>query len=162
MALRVIDQRRQDDFQPKIFAVLPLDDHLTGDVPGRQTGDPPQRVDPGGRSSLQPDRLPDTGRSRIPNGMRFELPVLLAARFCQVVRVIFRAENDLVVHTRQQEIGDIDRKRSVSAFVTPRERSIDPDSSVVIDRAEHEEYALTALRRRNLDGATIPTGAEKP
>src|SRR5215211_338518 len=108
MALRVIDQRREDNFEPEVFAVLPLDDHLTGDVPGRQAGYPAQRVDPGGRSSLQPDRLPDTGRSRIPDRMRFELPVLLAAWFGQVVRVIFRAENDLVVHTRQQEIGDVD------------------------------------------------------
>src|SRR5215218_2107641 len=120
MALRVLDKRRQDDFEPEVFPVLAFDHHLTGDVPGRETGDPLQRIDPGRWSSLQPDRLPDTGRSRIPDGMRLELPVLLAARLGQVLRVVLGAENDLVLYAREQEIGDINRKRRVSTFVTAR------------------------------------------
>ena len=146
-----------NDFEPEVFPVLPLDDDLTGDVPGRQTGYPPQRVDPGLRSSLQPDGLPDAGRSGIPDGMRFELPVLLAARLGQVMRVILGAENDFVLRTRTQEIGDIDRKRRESAFVTARVRSVDPHPRGVIDRPEHEENALSALSRGNLDGAPVPT-----
>ena len=63
--------------------------------------------------------------------MRFELPVLLAARLGQVVRVILGAENDLMLRTGEQEIGDIDRKRRVSTFVAARERPVDPDPSVV-------------------------------
>src|SRR5215207_11277623 len=126
VSLRVIDQRREDDFEPEIIPALPFNDHLTGDVPGSQTWYPPQRVDPGRWSSLQPDCLPDAGRSGIPDGVRIELPVLLAARLGQVVRVILGAENDLVLRTGEQEIGDIDRKRRVSAFVTARIRSVDP------------------------------------
>src|SRR5215211_8219 len=120
MALRVLDERRQDDFEPEVFPVLAFDDHLTGDVPGRKTGDPLQRVNPGRWSSLQPDRLPDAGRSGIPDGMGFELPVLFAARLGEVLRVVLGAENDLVLHTGEQEIGDINRKRRVSTFMTAR------------------------------------------
>src|SRR5687767_15586276 len=94
--------------------------------------------------------------------MRFELPVLLAAGLGQVVRVILGAENDLVLRTGEQVIGDIDRKGCVSALVTARIRSVDPDPGRVIDRPEHEDYPLPALRRENLYGAPVPTRAEKP
>src|SRR5688572_5879183 len=93
--------------------------------------------------------------------MRFELPVLLATRLGQVVRVVFGAENDLMPRAREQKIGDIDRKRCVSAFVTTRIRPVDPHPSGVIDRPEHEEYPLPALRRGNLDGAPVPARAEE-
>src|SRR4051812_5297466 len=94
--------------------------------------------------------------------MRFKLPVLLATRLGQVLGVVLGAENDLVLHTREQGIGDIDRKRRVSALVTARKCPIDPHPGGVVDGPEREEYALPALRRSNRDGAPVPTRAEKP
>jgi hypothetical protein len=93
--------------------------------------------------------------------MWLELPVLLATRLGQVVRVVFGTENDLMLRIREQEIGDIDRKRRIAAFVAARVRPVDPHPSGVIDRPEHEEYPLPALRRGNLDGASVPARAEE-
>ena len=44
---------------------------------------------------LHPDGLPDAGRARIPDRMRLELPVLLAARLGEIVRIVLGADHDL-------------------------------------------------------------------
>ena len=64
---------------------------------------------------LEPDRLPDAGRARIPDRVRLELPVLLAARLRQVGWIVFGAHDDLARRAAVQESRDVDGERRVAA-----------------------------------------------
>src|SRR5215204_7251275 len=76
------------DAETQILPPLALEPHLNADFPPRQAGceaDPP---DPCRRDLLDPHRLPNARRARIPDGVRLQLPVLFAARLGQVMRIV--------------------------------------------------------------------------
>ena len=60
----------------------------------RRSGVQRRLADAGGGHALQPDGLPDAGGARVPDRVRLELPVLLAARLGEVVRVVLGADDD--------------------------------------------------------------------
>ena len=47
------------------------------------------------RDRFEPDRLPDPGRPRVPDAVRLEQPVLLAARFREIARIVLGTDDDL-------------------------------------------------------------------
>ena len=68
---------------------------LESNLPALEVRRPVQYLDSGFRHDLEPDGLPDARGARIPNTVRLERPVLFAARFCKVVRVVFGSHDDL-------------------------------------------------------------------
>ena len=110
------------------------------------------------RHRLHPDRLPDAGRARVPDRVRLELPVLLAARLGEVVRVVLGAHDDLACARRRTRSRDVERERRVAALVSPT-AAVDPDGRAVVDGAEVEDQSLLARSRRELDRASIPAAA---
>src|SRR5262245_36596951 len=91
--------------------------HFDADFPPLEIRRPADRADPGARYALEPHGLPNTRRARIPDRMRFELPVLFAARLLEIARVVVRAHDDLEAALRVDVVGDVDRERRVAAFV---------------------------------------------
>jgi hypothetical protein len=49
--------------------------------------------------------------------VRLELPVLLPARLGEVVRIVVRADDDLLRPALAEHLGDVDGERSVAALV---------------------------------------------
>src|SRR5688500_19674564 len=60
-----------------------------------QVGRPAQSADPARRQRLEPHRLPDPAGARVPDRVRLEQPVLLAARLREIERVVFGPHHDL-------------------------------------------------------------------
>ncbi len=68
---------------------------------------PAQSLNIGGRYTLKPDALPDAGSARIPDRMRFQLPVLLAAWLGQIVWIVIYAHGDDLVAGVVQCMGNV-------------------------------------------------------
>ena len=114
----------------------------------------------GARDHLHPDGLPDAGRPRIPDGMRRDLPVLLAARFGEVVRVVFGA-NDELDRGLIGASGDVERERRIAALVAAEASAVDPDGGVVVDRAEVQQDPVALLDRWQNQRRAIPARAQE-
>jgi len=91
--------------------------------------------------------------------VRLRLPVLLAARLRQVGRLVLRPDDDLLLALRQEEAGDVDGERRVSALVARDRQAVDPDRRGVVDGAEAQEQPVPVRQRRRLEGAAIPARA---
>src|SRR4051794_12808571 len=72
------------------------------DFPTFQDAIPLQGVDPRCGKLLNPYRLPDARRSRIPDSVRIQLPILLPARFGEIGWVINRAHDNSLAARAQQ------------------------------------------------------------
>ena len=106
------------------------------DFPSHEVGrvlDHPQR---GLRDAFHPDRLPDAGRPRIPHRVRFQLPVLFAARLGEIDRVIVDAHDNLELAGGGDERRDVERERRVATFVRAHSDAIHPDRGRIIHGAE--------------------------
>src|SRR5262245_20686369 len=71
-----------------------LDPGAELDLPPFQIERPVETFNPGGWHDLEPNALPDAGRARIPDRVRLELPILLAARLGEVVWIVIGADDD--------------------------------------------------------------------
>jgi hypothetical protein len=101
-----------------------------------------------GGHHLEPDRLPDSGGPPVPNGVRLELPILLATGFGEIMRIIEGAHRDDVLAARAKKAGDVDFEGRVSARMPSDHRLVDPHRRLVVDRAEVENDAfLLGVRR---------------
>ena len=152
--------------RPKLHAELqrlpahPAQPGLESELPAFEIRRPSDALDPGGRHCFEPYRLPYTCRSRIPDGMWFELPVLFSARLRKVAGIVFGAHDDC--EGRQSgEASQIDRERRVAALVRSRLVPVDPDGGTVVDGAEVQEQATLGWRRGHIDRAPVPTRAKE-
>ena len=90
---------------------------------------------------LEPHRLPDTGRSRIPDLVRCGPPVLLPARDRERPGLVVGShdEFDRLAVGRTGDLGDVDRERRVAADVPPDQRAVGPHLRFTIHRSEVDE-----------------------
>ena len=99
----------------------PSTQRLEADLPALDVAASSGRVPIAGRGhALEPDRLPDAGRARIPDRVRLELPVLLAARLGEVVRDRRRRARRPSAARGIAAVGDVGAERRVAAFVLRR------------------------------------------
>ena len=111
---------------------------------------PADFLDVGARHLLEPDGLPDAGGARVPDRMRLELPVLLAARLRQIVRVVLSMHRHCLRARRIEQVCDVRPKWRVPAFVRHRKAVVDPDLRRVIDRAEPQDHSTVVRNQREL------------
>src|SRR5678815_3081953 len=108
------------------------------------------------RHALEPDRLPDAAGARIPDRMRLELPVLLAARLTEVVGVVLGKYGHRLSSRVVQRSGDVRLERRVAPFVSRDVAAVDPHLCDIIDRTEVQEHTLAFCP--DLEVALIPAG----
>ena len=118
-------------------------------------------ADPRIGHDLHPDRLPDAGGPRIPDRMRLQLPVLLAARLGQILRVVFDPDDDLEGLGAECARREVDRERRVAADVMADREAAGPHRRFVIDRAEMQQEPFAFAEPRHRNAAPIPAGAKK-
>src|SRR5918995_3382760 len=133
------------------------------DLPPLHVWRPAQAIDPDVGDTLEPHRLPDTGRPWIPDRMRLRHPVLFAARLFEVERIVLGADDNLALIVAIDRGGDVAGKRHVAALVRPDHRAIRPDRGAIIDGAKVQQDARTIRRyRRYGDAAAVPARLEEP
>ena len=96
------------------------------------------------RHSFQPDVLPDAALRGIPDVSAID--ALLAAQLTAELAWIGNAYEQLerlqcIVRIRQT-VGDVERKRCVSARVGAEQPPVAPDGAHRIDRLEMQQYAI--------------------
>src|SRR5687768_6282392 len=92
------------------------------------------------RHSLEPDRLPDSRCSGIPDGVRLQLPILLATRLRQLMRVVIHLHRHPLTPRLLEHMGDIGPERRVPAFVRDSQAVIYPYPGGVINSAESQNH----------------------
>ncbi len=111
---------------------------------------------------LQPDGLPDAGGAPVPDRVRWRLPILLAARLAEVVRIVLGPHHD---HGGRRSDGqrrrDVCLERRVPALVPGHVDAVDPNIGAIIDRPEVEQESLVILacERVKIDLAPVPDHA---
>ncbi len=98
--------------------------------------------------------------------MRIELPILLAARLGQIVRVIFSTHHNCL-SALDQAISNIGMKRGAPSFMLGDEPAVHPNGRAIIDCFEMEEKALASRGRRlgelpAIPARTVETGSAHP
>src|SRR3954451_6784107 len=88
--------------------------------------------------------------------MRFEFPILFAARLFQIRRVVLGAHNDFLLASVAQRGGYLYRKRSVATFMLKYFYSVDPNRRGIIDRTKMEHEPLARFHHRPVEVASIP------
>ena len=111
--------------------------------------------DIGRRHALEPDRLPDAGGAVIPDGVRLELPVLLAARLGQVVGMVLGTDDQDLRSVGGQRGGDVGGEGSLPADMIGDEGAVHPDPGRIVDGAEVQQQA-PPVERRGVEVAAIP------
>src|SRR3954454_9506946 len=92
---------------------------------------------------FQPNRLPDTRGARIPDGVRLQLPVLLATRLGQVVWIVLRPDHNDLGSGRREQVCDVGMEWGVASFMPGGKPSIDPYLGREIDRPEVKQEPLS-------------------
>src|SRR5215207_9658913 len=82
------------DAESQSLASVALQPRIEADFPAGEVWRECQPIDACSRNLFEPHGLPDTGRARIPDGVRLQPPVLLAARLGEILRVIFRPDDN--------------------------------------------------------------------
>src|SRR5689334_6166398 len=77
--------------------------------------------------------------------MGLELPVLLAARLRQVMRVVACHQGYRLHGTRNQRSGDVRPERRMPAFMTRDQAAIHPYLRRIIDRGQVEDHVFAAV-----------------
>src|SRR5947209_4844795 len=116
---------------------------LNTDLPTFEIGCPSNRVDVTLRDFFKPDALPNAGCSRIPDGMRISLPVLLSTRLGKIERIIVRADYNLLRSGFTENVSDVCVERRVPALMRTDLGSIHPHGSSVIDCFEVKDQAIS-------------------
>src|SRR5690242_12033076 len=130
----------QGDVHVKIVGHLPDDPRFKTDGIGFDLGSPPDLFNIIIRHLLKPDCLPDSRGSRVPDGMRLQLPILLAARLGQLMRIVFHMHCHSLLTRRLEHVRDISPERRMATFVGNGEAAVYPDPRAVIDRPETQDY----------------------
>ena len=149
------------DGKPKRFLRGSIHMHLKADLPALEAGGPADGADEGGRHDFKPHGLPDAGGAWIPDGVRFELPVLLAAGLFEIGRVIVGADDDLLGTVGGENIGDFDGEGGVAALVPADLDAVDPHPGDMVDRAEVENKTFAGFQLRSVKGSAVPDGTEE-
>ena len=102
---------------------------------------------------FQPDSLPDTADSRVPDTLW--LQHLFAARFVALIGVVRYAHCQFVFPI-MNERGDIQRKRAVAAPVPARLVAVDIYRAGVVHRAEMQQCPLARVEMLHDKAARIP------
>src|SRR5262249_60776340 len=124
--------RLEPDVQPQSLAAQAFQTRFQADFPALQTGRPAHPADPSRAHALQPDGLPDAGRPRIPDGVRVQLPILLAARLGEILRIVLGTDRDRLRALCREEIRDVRLEGRVAAFVPGDDEAIDPDPAGIV------------------------------
>ena len=114
---------------------------------------------------LEPHRLPDTSRSRIPDLVRCGPPVLLPARDLERARLVVGTHDEFHRLTVgcTGDLGHVDRERRVTADVSPDQRAVGPHPRFTIHRPEvDEDLSPFEPTRLDVDPPAIPAPAEEP
>lgn len=104
---------------------------------------------------LQPDRLPDAGRSRIKDRCRVFLPVLLSARKRNVPAEILGANDNRVVSLPKGG-GNVRLKRRMPPFVIGHLLPVHPYGGCIVHRAEVKKNRLTGPTRWKREAPLVP------
>src|SRR4051812_25442167 len=103
------------------------DPGLESDLPPFQVGSPADAVDARRRHDLGPDGLPNAAGAWIPDRVRLQLPVLLAARLREIVRVVFSAHDDCRIAGRAfEKWREVNGERRVATLMTSGEPIVAP------------------------------------
>ena len=89
-----------------------------------------------------------------------DLPVLLAARLREILRVVFGA-NDELDRRLIGASGDVERERRIAALVSAEASAVDPDRRVVVHRAEVQEDPVALRDRWQNHRRAIPARAQE-
>ena len=139
----------------------PFDVDFEADLPTLETGGPADSADVGGGDGFEPDGLPDAGGAGIPDGVRFELPVLLAAGLFEIGGVVVGADDELLWAFTGEGVGDLDGEGSVAAFVPGDFYAIDPHIGGGVDCTEVQDDALSGFELGPVKLTAVPYGAEE-
>jgi hypothetical protein len=131
----------QLDAKPQSRASVAFQPGLDADLPSGEVRGECDAADAGPRHLFDPDALPDPGGARIPDRVRLQLPILLAARLREVVRIVFGANDDHAAG-RWRERGDVEGERRVTAVVRSGVHAIHPYGCPVVHRPEMEQPLL--------------------
>jgi hypothetical protein len=107
----------QRDVDPQVVDRIADDARLEADRETLHLRRPADLLDVGAGHALEPHGLPDAARARIPDRVRLALPVLLAARLGQLVRVVFGEHGHRLPARGSSMVGDVGPERRVPALV---------------------------------------------
>jgi hypothetical protein len=143
------------DVELKVGTHRPFDERFEPYLPAFEMRCPAHPLHVGDRDRFQPYRLPDTGSAVIPDRMRLQNPVLLAAGLLKVLRVVFHLHRHPLLTRLVQGVGDVCGERSESSAVPCHVEIVDPDVGMVIDGAEMKEHS-PLLRNLVFEIAAVP------
>ena len=129
------------------------------DFPAFKLRSPADAIDISVRHQFYPHRLPNPSRARIPDAVRFHLPILLAARFCQILRVVLGPDGNSLWPAVVENGCNVCGERSVSAFVFDDKLTVYPDAGAVVYGAEVEENSAFCVG--HLEFAIVPAVSVK-
>src|SRR5579884_588334 len=105
---------------------------------------------------LQPDRLPDAGRARVPDALAAELLAFgLIGAFLRVGGVV-DGDDKLLRAVRLQGACDVVGEGGIAASMRTHLLAVDPDRALPVHRAEVEQDMLPLPAARHVKGAPIP------
>src|SRR5690348_13752047 len=96
------------------------------------------------RHSFEPDCLPDTGCSRIPDGVGFELPILLATRLRQLMRIVLHLHRYSLLAGGLEHVGNIGPEWRVAPLVGDCKTTIYPYSGYIVHCAKAQDHPVEA------------------
>ena len=162
--VQVLGEQRALDGQPNAQAELRIArtcaPHGAADFPSLQVRRPADAIDARGRDPLEPYRLPDAGGARVPDRVRLQRPVLLAARLFEIERIVLGADHDLAAAVAADQRRDVAAEWGVTAFMHRDEETVDPNCGAEIHSAEVQQYHVAASVR-HVREPPIPARAEQ-
>src|SRR4029450_704179 len=144
--------------EPQPVSPFSGDPGLEADVPSFEAGGPAHRVDSSRRHTFHPRRLPDARGPRVPDRVRLELPVLLAARLGEIRGIVFCADRYLAGRLDRHEVGQVHHERRVAPLVRTGQGAVDPYRGGVIDGPEMEQQAFAVAQWRDSGDPPVPAG----
>ncbi len=94
--------------------------------------------------------------------MRFELPVLLAARLFKVVRVVFGPDHNLLRGTLDERMRDVGAEGCKATLVRAHTLAVHPHHCLPVHRFEMHEQTFAWSERLLLPRAAIPDSGVEP
>ena len=92
--------------------------------------------------------------------MRRGLPVLLAPRFGQILRIVFCADDELD-RRAAGAAGDVEGKRGVAALMRAEASTVNPDRRLVVDGTEMQQQPFAVGERRQLEREAVPASFQE-
>src|SRR5690348_5646790 len=110
----------QGDIHREFICRLPEDTRLEAYGIGFHLRRPADLFDVVIRDAFEPDGLPDSRRSRVPDSMGLQLPVLLAPGLGKLVWIIPHLHRHGLLSRGVEHMGDIGPERRMAALVRDR------------------------------------------